>query len=121
VPETERLIAACGLDCTDCDMRQATTNPELQRTIARWFKEKRNRDVKPEEIHCTWCKGDRSGHWSADCWILKCCVDGKGLHYCSECPQFPCPPLGEWSRQNDRYGRAYARLLAMRSACGSDR
>ncbi len=37
MPEKERLIAACGLDCTDCDMRQAATNPETQRKFAIWF------------------------------------------------------------------------------------
>lgn len=47
MPENGRLIAACGLDCTDCDMRQAATNPELQRKFVIWFKEKRGRAVVP--------------------------------------------------------------------------
>jgi len=118
MPESERLIAACGLDCTDCDMRQAATNPETQRKFAIWFKENRSLDVKPETIRCSWCKGDRSDHWSPDCWILKCCVDEKGLAHCSQCEVFPCPRLMEWSRKNDRYGQALARLSSMRTALG---
>lgn len=118
MPEHERLIAACGLDCTDCDMRQAATNPELQRKIVTWFKEKRDRDVKPEAIRCTWCKGDRFAHWSPDCWILRCCVDERGHAYCSACVEFPCPRLVEWSKRNERYGQALARLREMRPAGG---
>ncbi len=112
----EQLIAACGIDCTDCDIRRAATDPELRRTIIAWFKEKRSLDVDPEAIRCTWCRGDRSGHWSPDCWILRCCVDEKRLAHCSQCADFPCPRLVEWSQQNEGYGRAFARLQAMRSA-----
>jgi len=47
-------------------VRQAIRNPELRRKIAAWFKEERNLDGKAEEIRCTWCKGDRSGHGVGD-------------------------------------------------------
>ncbi len=112
----EQLIAACGIDCTNCDIRRAATDPELRRTIIAWFKAKRSLDVDPEAIRCTWCRGDRSGHWSPDCWILRCCVDEKRLAHCSQCADFPCGRLVEWSQQNEGYGRAFARLQAMRSA-----
>jgi hypothetical protein len=29
---------------------------------------------------CISCRGNRATHWSADCQILKCCVDDKGLN-----------------------------------------
>jgi hypothetical protein len=115
----ERMIAVCGLDCTDCDMREATTNPQLQRRHADWFRQELGQDVKPEDIHCAGCKGDRSMHWSADCWILQCCVDSRGLEFCSECDEFPCPRLEEWAKGSMRYGRALDRLRAMKNASSS--
>ena len=110
----KRLIAACGIDCTDCDMRLATNNMQLAMDIAQWFKHERKEDIPPEKIHCGGCNGDRGHHWSPDCWILKCCVDGKGLNFCSECTDFPCSKLEAWAKENDGYARALKRLKEMK-------
>ena len=64
-------------------------------------------DEGAEEImakgpYCKGCRGDRSRHWSAECWILKCCVDDKGLSNCSQCGEFPCVKLTEWSKERPR-------------------
>ena len=53
-------------------------------------------------------------HWSADCWILRCCVDERGLDSCYLCPDFPCQPLNEWATQNDSYAQALSRLVSMK-------
>jgi hypothetical protein len=110
----ERLIAACGLDCTDCDIRLATTNVQLAMDIAQWFKHERKEDVPIERIRCDGCSGDREHHWAADCWILKCCIDGKGLNFCYECTDFPCAALEQWAGGSERYGKALERLKGMR-------
>jgi hypothetical protein len=65
-------------------------------------------------MYCKGCHGDRSIHWSSDCWILKCCVDDHGLEHCSECDTFPCDRLVEWSGGNDSYTSALQRLRRMR-------
>jgi len=66
---------------------------------------------------CNGCKGDRSVHWSVSddqmCWILECCVDQRGYVFCSQCEGFPCDRLTEWSKKNDGYAKAFARLKAM--------
>jgi hypothetical protein len=85
----------------------------MAQKVADWFKKERNEDVKPEEIGCLGCKGDRTNHWSPDCWILKCCVDDWGLAFCSECDQFPCQKLQQWSEGSERYGEALSRLKGM--------
>ena len=109
------MIAVCGLECHKCDIREATHNPQIARENADWFKKELNQDVKPEDIHCMGCKEDRSRHWSADCWILRCCVDQKGLEYCYRCGEFPCQKLTEWSKASKRYGEALDRLRRMSS------
>lgn len=112
--EDEKLIACCGLDCTECDMRLAVGKPELQREIADWFRDNLHKEIDPATVGCTWCRGEREGHWSADCWILKCCVDLRGRDTCASCPEFPCPKLVDWAGQNDRYADALARLRELR-------
>jgi len=58
-------------------------------------------------------KGDRARHWSADCWILQCCIDKKGLEFCNQCHDFPCSGLEEWAKGDKRYEKALRRLKAM--------
>ncbi len=108
------MIAVCGLDCLNCDMREATSNPGLQQKIAAWFKKELNKDINPDDIHCMGCKGDRNVHWSADCWILRCCVDKKGLEFCYQCVEFPCDRLEEWAKGSTRYGQALKKLKQMK-------
>ena len=112
----ENLIACCGLDCGQCDMRQAAKNPEMQKQFARWFNEHLKLDVEPEQVRCAGCHGPREEHWSPDCWILTCCVDEHGREYCSDCPEFPCRQLRDWAAQSPRYTAALAWLVSRREA-----
>ena len=119
--DREPLIAACGLDCGTCEIRLLPEDEQAADSAVAWYrgqgwlKEAEGvAEAIARKMYCRGCHGDRSIHWSADCWILHCCVDDKGLQHCSECPEFPCPRLVEWSRQNDGYARALQRLQAMR-------
>jgi len=106
------LIAACGLDCSECDIYRASNDPETARRISAEFM-REGRDVRPEEIHCSGCRGDRSEHWSPDCWILECCVDRQGLDLCNRCSDFPCAELTRWGERRERYRTALERLRTM--------
>lgn len=75
--QQNQMIAVCGLDCNECDIFKAANNPGIAREIVDWFKKERDTEVKIEDIRCLSCRGDRTKHWSLDCWILKCCVDRK--------------------------------------------
>jgi len=112
--EKYKMIAACGIICDLCDIRLAPDNPEKAKEIADRFKKELNKEIKIEDIHCSWCKGDRKNHWSPDCWILQCCVDKKGLEFCYECDEFPCEKLIEWAKENEGYAKALKRLEEMR-------
>lgn len=114
------LTAACGLNCTECDIRRATDNPELALRIADWFKAHQATEIKPQDVHCLGCKGDRSQHWSADCWILECCIDRKGLQFCYQCQDFPCGKLSEWAKEDKRYEEALSRLNGMKKSAQSN-
>ncbi|MCK5181168.1 MAG: DUF3795 domain-containing protein [Dehalococcoidia bacterium] len=107
-------IGACGLICEGCEILEASSNPELARSNADWLQQHGYPQVRPEDVHCSGCKGDRATHWSADCWILLCCVDKKGLEFCYECQDFPCSRLNEWAKGNKRYEKAVGRLKEMK-------
>ena len=109
-----RTIAACGLDCTECDIRLAADDPEIAQATARWFDRELGMELKFEDIRCDGCKGDRAKHWSPDCWILSCCVDDKGLEFCSQCEDFLCQKLTEWATGSERYNNALERLKRMK-------
>jgi len=118
---TNQMIAVCGLDCENCDIRKVPTDAEAAQRIVAWFKEmgwlKESEgvaEVIERAMYCRGCRGDRSVHWSADCWILQCCVDDKGLAFCYECEVFPCGQLSEWAKENTSYTQALARLRQMR-------
>ena len=105
-----KIMAACGLICNDCPIFQASDDPRIAGSISKWFKENQNIDIKPEQIGCSGCLGNREKHWSPECWILKCCVDDRGLDNCSQCDEFPCDRLNKWAGENDKYAEAITRL-----------
>jgi len=118
-------ISACGLDCGGCELRRLPFDKRAAETAIAWFRRQGwlnehegVAEAVERSMYCTGCRGDRAIHWSADCWILACCVDKKGLKHCSQCSEFPCERLIEWSKQNDGYGKALARLRRMRAAAG---
>ena len=109
-----QLIAVCGLNCKECDIFHAPNIPEIAQEIVDWLKKERDTEVKIEDIRCSGCKGDRTKHWSPDCWILKCCVDKKGLEFCNQCVDFPCEKLSQWAKGSKGYEEALNRLKEMK-------
>jgi hypothetical protein len=121
----DEMISVCGLDCGACDIRKAPRDPEAGKRIVAWFKKegwlKENEGIDEaikKGMYCKGCRGDRSVHWSSDCWILKCCVDEKRHEFCYECNVFPCERLSEWAKQNDNYGKALDRLKEKNEMAG---
>lgn len=114
--DNEEMLAVCGLDCGKCDIRRAQSDPEIMKKLLDWF----NRDVpgkvKPEQIKCGGCLGDRSIHWSGDCDILTCAVEGKSIRSCARCGEFACERLVKWASVGPKYGEALARLRSLNSS-----
>jgi hypothetical protein len=120
----DMILAVCGLDCAACDILLMRSDPAAAEKTLGWFRQmgwlKENEgmpEVIERRMYCTGCLGCRDTHWSADCWILLCCVDQHHLSNCSQCAEFPCDRLVAWSEQEERYQKALARLREMRAAC----
>ena len=118
--ESTQLIAVCGLDCTGCPLLNAATDKAAAQDLVGWFKHegwlKEHEgvaEIMARGPYCKGCRGDRSVHWSANCWILKCCVDDSGLEVCYECEPFPCQRLADWAEQNEKYAQSLDRLHHM--------
>lgn len=118
---TGAMIAACGLDCTACTLFLAKTDTKSAESLVAWFKQEGwlkahegAQEIMSRGPYCLGCHGDQSVQWSGDCWIRKCCVAEKGLRFCSQCKEFPCTKLSDWSQQNARYSAALDRLRSMR-------
>ena len=119
----EKKMAACGMNCNTCPIPQIHADLETANKWVGQFREwkviKENEGA--EEImtrgpYCISCHSDRSLHWSADCWILKCCVDDKGLENCSQCGEFPCEKLLEWGQTNPGYDEVLDNLKKLKES-----
>ncbi len=110
-------IAACGLDCGPCPLRRAPFDKAAANQVVEWFKsegwladDEGVDEIIERAMYCKGCHGSHDTHWSADCWIMECCIEERQLNNCSECNDFPCQRLEDWSKQNEHYGKALERL-----------
>ncbi|MEN6623157.1 MAG: DUF3795 domain-containing protein [Smithella sp.] len=91
-----RLIAYCGLVCSNCPTFLATQNDDDDARVktAALYSKKFGFDLKPEEINCDGCKsqGGKLIGYCQSCVIRQCCRE-KGLDNCSFCPDQPCENL----------------------------
>ncbi|MBS3782219.1 MAG: DUF3795 domain-containing protein [Candidatus Thermoplasmatota archaeon] len=118
----EEEIGACGLLCHDCSIYMAHTDKNQAKKVRDWFlkegfltENKSIDEFMADGPYCLGCHGDKETHWSPDCWILRCCVDGKGLNNCSECSEFPCKGLEEWSTKDESYDKALKRMKGIKA------
>ena len=116
------MIAVCGINCAKCPLLRASQGDvAAAEHLAAWWRSEGWMDegegaaeVLASGPHCLGCRGDRDTHWSANCWILTCCVGDHGLDSCHKCDDFACERLIEWAMHYDRYGAALNRLRQMR-------
>ena len=91
----EKVLAACGNDCSSCPRYIASTykktSEELCHTAELWYKiGYRYRIVSNKEISCMGC---RSENWCRFP-VVKCCEE-IGIKNCSECSDYPCDNMKE--------------------------
>ena len=91
----EKIIAACGNDCSACPRYvkhpYEKTEAELRHTAELWMKiGYRDRVVSNEEISCTGCKPENWCRYH----VAKCCNE-HGIGTCGECREYPCERIQE--------------------------
>ncbi len=89
----EKLIAACGLVCSDCEAYKASQSNDsvaIAKTAEEWSKTW-NTEIKPEYVWCDGCMtgGSRKCGNCSGC-DVRVCVSGRGLANCASCDDYGC-------------------------------
>ncbi len=91
----EKMIAYCGLICTDCAAyiaTQADDRAELERVAAQWREAYNAPNITVESVICDGCVtngGRKCGHWY-ECEIRACAMT-RGVVNCAHCTDYACP------------------------------
>ncbi len=82
------LAAPCGIHCGLCPLNKALSDEKLRDTLSQRM------NIPPEKATCPGCRGVE-GH----CPVIgeQCatfiCAQEKGVDFCCDCSEFPCPKL----------------------------
>ncbi len=95
----EKMIAYCGLVCTECPAFIATQNDDdakRKETAELWTKQF-NHDFKPEDINCDGCLATtgRVFSYCNICEVRKCGVE-RGVANCAYCNDYGCKKLDKF-------------------------
>jgi len=94
-----KIIAYCGLVCSDCGAYLATKNNDnTQRikTAEQWSKQY-GHQVKPEDVNCNGCtsEGKMNFYYCQVCEIRKCGLK-KHVKNCVYCADYACERLNKF-------------------------
>lgn len=94
-----RMIAMCGLTCSECDAFVATQNNDDKKRaeVAQLWSQQYNVKMNPEDINCDGCISDSNchiGHCQV-CEIRKCGKQ-KDIMNCAYCDDYACEKLEEF-------------------------
>ncbi len=89
----EKIIAACGIVCSECPAYIATLNDDeemREKTAEEWSKAF-GVTLSPKDIYCDGCmeEGEMYFNHCYECEIRKC-VQGKGILNCAHCEDYAC-------------------------------
>jgi hypothetical protein len=91
----EKIVAYCGLACSDCIAFIAThENDDAKRkeVSAIWTKEY-GRVFKPEEINCDGCVKDGKHFGYCNICEIRKCGTSKGVTNCAHCDSYGCEKI----------------------------
>jgi hypothetical protein len=91
-----RIVAVCGLICSDCPAyvaTQADDRAALERVAAEWRQAYNAPNITVESVICDGClDGERKCGHCAECNIRACGV-ARGVANCAHCPDYGCEKL----------------------------
>jgi hypothetical protein len=95
-----QLIAACGLDCSQCEAYKVTLANDteaMEKLVAQWRVEYNAPDMTIASVICDGCMvGERHGGYCGECPVRKCAVE-HGVANCAYCSDYACEKLqGFW-------------------------
>lgn len=94
--EIFQQTAPCGLDCFNCEIHEKNITDQMRTLLATNL----NRDES--EIPCQGCRQDECRILPEPC-ATRACTQEKGLDFCHECKEFPCPYLQPAKEGAEKY------------------
>ena len=95
-PAQEKMIAFCGIECSECPTFVATqkNDDKMREETAKKWSEMFHADIKPGDINCDGCTSQSSKLFSycGKCDIRKCGKE-KNVKNCAYCDEYPCEKL----------------------------
>jgi len=91
----EPHIAYCGLDCSGCDVFQATAwnDDGIRQAYADKVYKSWKIVVEPARLNCHGCRDERpKSGFCATCQVRQCARD-RGYENCAHCPDYGCDKL----------------------------
>jgi hypothetical protein len=92
----EKMIAICGLVCTDCQAfiaTQAEDRAGLERVAAQWREEFNAPNITVESVICDGCvAGGRKCSHCFECEMRACGLE-RGVLNCAQCDDYACEKL----------------------------
>lgn len=93
-----KMIAFCGIVCTECPAFLATQKDDdkEREKVAQMWSEEFNAEIKPEDINCDGCLSE-NGRLFSHCKVceIRKCGQGKGVKNCAYCDNYPCEKLSK--------------------------
>jgi len=95
----DRIVAYCGLVCSDCPSyihTQSCNMEELERLASQAREEHGVADATAESVMCDGCLGDgRKIDYCAQCHV-RACATSRGVSTCAACADYACATLEEF-------------------------
>ena len=124
---SELRLAACGMNCKECDSYKVRTEHDVKaaKSLAAWYRGmgwiEKNEGAEAVILKNPLCKGC----WNStdDC-FFKCgchpkldfriCCTDKKIQHCGECNDFPCAMYIEFVGDLEHHKRAMEHLISIR-------
>ena len=95
----EKVIAFCGIICSECPAFIATKNNDdnKRKETAKLWSKRYNAYIKPEDINCEGCQSKTGEifNYCNVCEIRKCGQE-KGIKNCAYCSEYVCEILDKF-------------------------
>ena len=97
---TGRLVAYCGLICSDCPAyiaTQANDDAARERVAAQWREEFNAPHITAESINCDGCLGQEGRKFShcSEC-EYRACAMARNVINCAHCADYACEKLDQF-------------------------
>ncbi|HOC21136.1 MAG TPA: DUF3795 domain-containing protein [Anaerolineae bacterium] len=95
----ERIVAYCGLVCSECEaylLTQANDTAGLERLAAKWRREYNAPDMTAANVMCDGClAGERLNSYGSMC-PIRACGSERGVANCAHCADYACANLQQF-------------------------